>query len=153
MRSRKAQEGIQMYKPYFEPKDLTFLAAVLAQACLDAGEIDDDEREVIAARIFRLAQAGEDDFGALREYATTPDFRDEFNFSDSRKCTPEEAFFCNALSAPQMSGLFQWIARVASSQSFLEPRGLTSRIREESAHLFPRRAKSKIATSSMSSGQ
>ena len=82
MRSRKAQEGIQMYKPYFEPKDLTFLAAVLAQACLDAGEIDDDEREVIAARIIRLAQAGEDDFGALREYATTPDFRDEFNFLD-----------------------------------------------------------------------
>jgi len=113
-----------MYKPYFEPKDLTFLAAVLAQACLDAGEIDDDEREVIAARIIRLAQAGEDDFGALREYATRPEFRDDFNFPSPQRSTPEEAFFCNALSAPQTSGLFQWIAHVASSSSFLEPRGL-----------------------------
>jgi len=45
-----------MYKPYFEPQELTFLAAVLERACLEAGIVEDSQREVVAARIVRLAQ-------------------------------------------------------------------------------------------------
>ncbi|MBK1870545.1 hypothetical protein [Taklimakanibacter albus] len=54
-----------MYKPYFEPRELTFLAAVLECACREAGIVEDSERELAAARIVGLAQTGEEDFDAL----------------------------------------------------------------------------------------
>ena len=100
-----------MYKPYFEPQELTFLTAVLNQACLDAGDVEDDQRELTAARIVRLAQAGEEDFEALRADAIKSEFRGAFNFSSSDSYPPDVAFFYSLLSAPPRGGLFGWIAR------------------------------------------
>ena len=102
-----------MYKPYFEPQELTFLTAVLERACLDAGVVEDSQREIIAARIVRLAQTGEEDFEALRADAIKSS-RGTYNFARTDSCTPEVAFFCNLLSAPKKSGLFQWMAREAA---------------------------------------
>jgi hypothetical protein len=56
-----------MYKPYFEPRELTFLAAVLECACRESGLVEDSERELAAARIVGLAQTGEEDFDTLRK--------------------------------------------------------------------------------------
>jgi hypothetical protein len=67
-----------MFKPYFESQELTFLAAVLERACLDAGIFEEREREVAAARIVRLAQTGEEDFDTLRKRATKSAFRHSF---------------------------------------------------------------------------
>jgi hypothetical protein len=67
-----------MYKPYFEARELTFLAAVLERSCLEAGIVEDSERELAAARIVRLAQAGEEDFDTLRKGATKSAFRHSF---------------------------------------------------------------------------
>lgn len=67
-----------MYKPYFEPQELTFLAAVLERACLEAGIVEDHEREDAAARIVGLAQMGEEDFDTLRKRATISAFQDSF---------------------------------------------------------------------------
>jgi hypothetical protein len=67
-----------MYKPYFESQELTFLAAVLERACLEAGIVEVREREVAAARIVRLAQMGEEDFDTLTKRATKSAFRHSF---------------------------------------------------------------------------
>ena len=53
-----AHKQSHMYKPYFEPKELAVLTAVLQRACLDMGVVDNGQREVIASRIIRLAQTG-----------------------------------------------------------------------------------------------
>jgi hypothetical protein len=100
-----------MFKQYFEPQELTFLTAVLERACLDAGVVEDSQREITAARIVRLAQTGEEDFEALRADAIKST-RGTYDFARSDSCTP--AFFCNLLSAPKKSGLFQWIAHEAA---------------------------------------
>ena len=91
-----------MYKPYFEPQELTFLTAVLERACLDAGVVENSQREIIAARIVRLAQTGEEDFEALRADAIKSDFPGVFNFSRTDSCTPEVAFF--AICSARRSG-------------------------------------------------
>jgi hypothetical protein len=70
-----------MFKPYFEPQELTFLTAVLERACLDSGIVEDSQREVAAARIVRLAQRGEEDFETLRKDATTQNFNGAFGYS------------------------------------------------------------------------
>lgn len=67
-----------MYKPYFEPQELTFLATVLERTCLEAGFVEDSERELAASRIVRLAQTGEEDFDTLRKRATKSAFRHSF---------------------------------------------------------------------------
>jgi hypothetical protein len=80
-----------MFKPYFEPEELTFLSAVLEKACLDAGIVEEREREVAAARIVRLAQTGEEDFDTLRTQATKSAFRHSFESSHAE--TTEEPLF------------------------------------------------------------
>jgi hypothetical protein len=70
-----------MFKPYFEPQELTFLAAVLEKACLDAGAVDDNQRVVVAARIVKLAQTSEADFETLRKDATWQNFNSAFRYS------------------------------------------------------------------------
>jgi hypothetical protein len=72
-----------MFKPYFEPEELTFLSAVLEKACLDAEIFEDSEREVAAARIVRLAQRGEEDFDTLRKRATKSAFQHSFELSEA----------------------------------------------------------------------
>ena len=74
-----------MNKPYFETRELTFLAAVLESACTQAGLVEDSEREFAAARIFRLAQTGEEDFDTLRERATKSAFRHSFELSEANE--------------------------------------------------------------------
>jgi hypothetical protein len=70
-----------MYKPYFESQELSFLTAVLERACLEAGIVEESEREVAAARIVRLAQTGEEDFDTLRKRATKSAFQHSFESS------------------------------------------------------------------------
>ena len=67
-----------MYKPYFEPEELTVLTAVLQRACLDMGVVSNGQREVIAARIVRLAQTGKWDFDMPERGPTISDFRHFF---------------------------------------------------------------------------
>jgi hypothetical protein len=74
----KTKEYGQMYKQYFEPRELTVLAAVLHRACLDMGVVDNGQREVIAARIIRLAQTGKWDFNMPEKGPTISDFRHFF---------------------------------------------------------------------------
>jgi hypothetical protein len=70
-----------MYKPYFEPQELTLLAAVLERACLEAGIVEFSAREVAAARIVGLAQMGEENFETLRKNATARNFNCAFGYS------------------------------------------------------------------------
>src|SRR5687768_9455706 len=68
----------QMFKPYFEPKELTVLTAVLHRACLDMGVADSGQREIIAARIIRLAQTGKWDSNMPEKGPTISGFRHFF---------------------------------------------------------------------------
>jgi hypothetical protein len=68
-----------MCKAYFEPNELTVLAAVLHRACLDMGVVDNGQREVIAARIIRLAQTGKWDLAMPEMGPTIFDFLHFFN--------------------------------------------------------------------------
>jgi hypothetical protein len=68
-----------MYKPYFEPEELTVLTVVVERACLDMGVVDMGQREVIAARIIRLAQTGKWDIDMPEKGPTIFDFLLFFN--------------------------------------------------------------------------
>jgi hypothetical protein len=78
-----------MYKPYFESKELTVLAAVLHRACLDMGVVDNGQREVIAARIIRLAQTGKEDL-VMPEMG--PPIFDFLHFFQSLRTEVSEAY-------------------------------------------------------------
>lgn len=79
-----------MYKPYFEPKELTVLTAVLHRACLDMGVVDNGQRQVIAARIVRLAQTGKWDSNMPEKGPTISDFR---HFLESLRTEVSEKWF------------------------------------------------------------
>jgi len=85
-----------MYKPYFESQELTFMAAVLERACVEAGIVEEREREIVAARIVRVAQTGEEDFETLKERATKSDY--QYSFESLHAETSEEPLFRRSFS-------------------------------------------------------
>ena len=49
----------------FNPREVTMLAQIVDQACVEIGRCDEETKKMLAGRVIRLAEHGERDFNRL----------------------------------------------------------------------------------------